>query len=145
MDREIAKGLAKVPVTSPNENPPPIRSTLRRGCPYNHPIVNSRIGLILAPTAIGLAGCAAAPTARPAPAGFAGDAGVHNADVDGRAKVSLDDIEPRVVLPPGKGTSVGNPPLEAVHLYAQAQIAILDRDRATAIDLMQKAVADDPL
>ncbi|HET6251284.1 MAG TPA: tetratricopeptide repeat protein [Tepidisphaeraceae bacterium] len=106
--------------------------------------MNSRIGLILATTAIGVAGCAAAPTARPAPTGLAGEAGVHNADVDARAKVSLDEIEPRAVLPPGKGTSVGTPPLEAVHLYAQAHEAILDHDRASAIDLMQKAVAADP-
>ena len=50
-----------------------------------------------------------------------------------------------MALPPGKGVSTGYPPLEAVRLYAESRAALLDHDRPAAIDLLQKAVAADPL
>ena len=47
-------------------------------------------------------------------------------------------------MPPGKGTSTGVPPIEAVRLYAQSHAALLDKDRAAAIELMEKSAALDP-
>ena len=109
--------------------------------------VKLRAAFILAAGAITLAGCAAAPTAAPSTTAAAArpevDAATRTPTT--RATMALDDIEPRAVLPLGKGSSAGEPPLEAVHLYAQAQAALLDRDRAAAVELLQKAVALDPL
>lgn len=107
--------------------------------------VKAKIRLILAAAVIGLIGCAAGRNvgvghkAPPDPAPEAG------ARPNAKAGMALDDIEPRVAMPPGTGSSIGQPPLAAVHLYAEARAAVLDRDRATAIDLLQQAVALDPL
>jgi tetratricopeptide (TPR) repeat protein len=66
--------------------------------------------------------------------------------VDVRAELPLDDVPPRPQLrrPAASADSDRPPPIEAVQLFAQARIAILDNERYTAINLLEKAVALDP-
>ena len=108
--------------------------------------MKEKIRLIIAAAGIGIVGCAAGPSTLPAtpkPGVQSIDAAPAKPDV--RAAMALDEIVPHVALPPGKGTSVGEPPVEAVRLYARAYAALADRDRGTAIDLFQQALALDPL
>lgn len=62
----------------------------------------------------------------------------------GKEGMSLEQIEPVPVLG-GPATRPDAPaPVEAVRLFAQARIAMLDGNRAAAIDLLEKAAALDP-
>jgi len=66
--------------------------------------------------------------------------------VDARAELPLDEVPPRPHLQPPAATEDSDrpPPIEAVQLFAQARIAILDNERYTAINLLEKAIALDP-
>jgi tetratricopeptide (TPR) repeat protein len=68
------------------------------------------------------------------------------APADSKASLSLNDIVPRPELPLPSSTDVdpASPPLEAVLLFAKARIALLDRRRTDASELLEKAVALDP-
>ncbi|WP_428939164.1 tetratricopeptide repeat protein [Fontivita pretiosa] len=64
-----------------------------------------------------------------------------------RAELSLDQILPVVTLPaPAASTRPADqpPPLEAIELFARARDALLQNQRYTAINLLEKAVKLDP-
>ena len=65
------------------------------------------------------------------------------AHANAREALTLDQIDSPPLLP-GPTTRPGSAPIEAVRLFAQARIALLDNDRTSAISLLQKAVALDP-
>ena len=58
--------------------------------------------------------------------------------------LSLDQIQPPVALIHPSTESSSPPPLEAVQLFAQARIAMLDGKQSDAIDLLRKAAVFDP-
>jgi len=64
--------------------------------------------------------------------------------VTGKEGMGLDEIEPVPVLGAAATRPARPAPVEAVRLFAQARIAMLDGNRAAAIDLLQKAAALDP-
>ncbi len=61
------------------------------------------------------------------------------------ALLSLDEIEPRPVLPTRRATTqpTTRPSLDAIQLYAQARAAQWEGDRARAVLLLERAVARD--
>ncbi len=62
-----------------------------------------------------------------------------------RAEIPLDQVPPRPSLASPASPSTSNPPpIEAVRDFAQARIAMLDNERYTAINLLERAVALDP-
>lgn len=61
------------------------------------------------------------------------------------ATLSLDQVEPKVQLTVSQTQATDErPPIKAVDLYAQARVALLNEDPASAQDLMEKAVSLDP-
>src|SRR6185312_5291847 len=60
----------------------------------------------------------------------------------GNENLTLDQIQPSPVLQPKVATTQGDAqaPVEAVRLFAQSRIAMLDGNRAGAINLLEKAV-----
>ena len=61
------------------------------------------------------------------------------------ALLPLDQIEPQPVLPkPTQATVDAKPSLEAIELYARARAAMLERQRRTAVSLLEKAIELDP-
>jgi predicted Zn-dependent protease len=57
----------------------------------------------------------------------------------------LEQVPPRPMLaPPPAAAGPASPPIEAVREFAQARVAMLDNERYTAINLLEKAVALDP-
>jgi tetratricopeptide (TPR) repeat protein len=111
----------------------------------------SALRSILALIAAVAAGCAA-PAARPTTQAVAPTArtrvtiaGPATAPSDSKARLSLDEIGPRLTLAAaGPSTAPANPPIEAVRLFAQARGARLDGRTYVAADLLRKAVALDP-
>jgi predicted Zn-dependent protease len=100
-----------------------------------------------------LTGCAAhpkdpAPPTTPSDPRAALDAPPPTAfAASGNEALTLDQIQPAPVLEPATAASTrrdGAAPVEAVRLFAQARIAMLDGNRAAATDLLQKAGALDP-
>jgi tetratricopeptide (TPR) repeat protein len=85
-----------------------------------------------------IAGCAvehhATPATRPAAVSSRSD----------KAFLELDQIQPRVELNKPADTSAKRPPIEALHLYAQAADALTTGRRFTAINLLQDALKLDP-
>lgn len=61
-----------------------------------------------------------------------------------KENLALEQIRPAPVLKTPSSQPAGLPAVEAVRLFAQARIAMLDGNRAAAIDDLQKAVALDP-
>jgi tetratricopeptide (TPR) repeat protein len=62
-----------------------------------------------------------------------------------RAELPLERVPPHPRLTkPSHDTSAPLPPIEAVRDFAQARIAMLDNERYTAINLLEKAAALDP-
>ena len=99
---------------------------------------------------LSLSGCAAQsapPTRQPvtSPAATVDPAPAQARDVtDPKAKLTLDEIEPRPGLPKGATqTQPTEPPLEAVRLYAKARIAMLDGKRLDASQLLEQAISLD--
>src|SRR5947209_19436894 len=67
----------------------------------------------------------------------------HATDLPDSAR-ALDDIEPRPVLPKSAPMVINpNPPVQALRSYAHARIALLDGNRAEAINDLEQAVALD--
>ncbi len=65
--------------------------------------------------------------------------------LDPLAMLSLDQIEPRPVLPSSQPTTgPALAPLDAVELYAKARDALIQNQRYTAINLLEKAIQLDP-
>src|SRR5690348_13945011 len=72
-------------------------------------------------------------------------AGPATAPSDAKARLSLDEIEPRGAFPTtGPSTAPTAPPVEAVRLFAQGRAARLDGRTYAAADLFRKAIALDP-
>lgn len=95
----------------------------------------------------GALGCAAhpkpAPSSQPVPTAMTAAPVKRPADI--RAELPLDEVPPRPRLAsPASAPASGPPPIEAVRDFAQARIAMLDNERYTAINLLEKAVALDP-
>jgi predicted Zn-dependent protease len=62
-----------------------------------------------------------------------------------RAEMPLEQVPPRPKLPtPSTQAGTTTPPVEAVQDFAQARVAMLDNERYTAINLLEKAVTLDP-
>lgn len=89
------------------------------------------LGLALFGLAIAGANAAGAPGTQPSLPS------IHSA-------VPLAQIDPATSALPPAVSPEGLPPLQAVHLYAQARQAMLDDDRPTATRLLQQATALDP-
>jgi tetratricopeptide (TPR) repeat protein len=67
--------------------------------------------------------------------------------LDPKAYLALDEIEPRPVLAPMATPTTSTytkPPLEALELYARARDALAANQRFTAVNLLEKAVRIDP-
>jgi tetratricopeptide (TPR) repeat protein len=85
----------------------------------------------------GLAGCA-----QKAPPMMAGSTATQPS---GRAWLTLDQIQPVLVLPPAAAVDPDSlPPLDAIELYARAQTELLDGHRLKAIPILERAAALDP-
>ncbi|HWE03474.1 MAG TPA: tetratricopeptide repeat protein [Tepidisphaeraceae bacterium] len=88
---------------------------------------------------VATARCGAQPRPEPSPATAAAPA-----SASAQATLSLDEIQPAVSFPNQPSRIDDEPPLESLHLYAQARIAWMDRDRSGAIGLLEQAAALDP-
>lgn len=98
-----------------------------------------------------LGGCAAqsatpsSPRANRPSASQAGASPAPAMSVDPKAKLTLDEIEPRPRLSTAApDTRPTEPPLEAVRLFARARLAMLDGNHGDANQLLEQAVALDP-
>lgn len=98
-----------------------------------------------------LGGCAAqsaTPSSSPATHPSSGQASAPPAQVianDPKAKLTLDEIEPRPSMPKtAPDTRPAEPPLEALRLFARARLASLDGNRGEAGHLLEQAVTLDP-
>jgi tetratricopeptide (TPR) repeat protein len=102
---------------------------------------------LLLAAATGALGCASHPTppamTQPGPVVIVPTAPLRPADL--RAEMPLDQVPPHPRLPAKlNDSSAPLPPIEAVQDFAQARIAMLDNERYTAINLLEKAAALDP-
>jgi hypothetical protein len=64
--------------------------------------------------------------------------------VDPQSELSLEEIEPRLVLPAPATRPSGEAPLEAIRVYAQARAALVDNQRFTALNLARAYQASNP-
>ena len=94
--------------------------------------------LALTPQPIAAAAPADAPTMQRESTGRAST----QPAIAGKASKALADLGP-LTLPAARPVGDEAPPIDAVRLYAQAYGAWLDRDRAAAISLLQKAITLD--
>jgi tetratricopeptide (TPR) repeat protein len=85
-------------------------------------------------------GCAT-PSRHALPAGGALSAG----EASRRASMALADIQPQPVLPTTRHSAPELPSSEALALFAQAQRELIDNQSYSAIQLLQKTIALDPL
>ena len=116
---------------------------------FEHATGHSRKLLLAA--AMGALGCAAHPSPRPpvsqpsSPVVIVPTPRPTPRPADIRAELPLDQVPPRPRLPKAThDVSAPLPPIEAVQDFAQARIAMLDNERYTAINLLEKAAALDP-
>ena len=97
---------------------------------------------------LGIAGCAGrpAPAARPAQHLTITDRNPTTAPADPKWGLTLEQIGPPLTWPTSRPSTQPSqkPPIEAVRLFAQARVALLDGRRYEATQLLQKAVALDP-
>ncbi len=106
-------------------------------------IMNRSLRLVVAGSVLAVVGCAAqhkqvvgAPATKQAVA--------TQRTIDPKAFLSLSEIGPKLPAPATQPTTESNPPLEAVLLYAKARGAILQNQRAQAINYLQQALDLDP-
>ena len=104
--------------------------------------MNKNLRLILICAILGMVGCASNPSASNV-RHIAGQTAATQ-PLDPRAELTIDQIEPAILLPAPTTAPSGPAPLAAIQLYAQARAKLIDNDRLTAITLLEKAGKIDP-
>src|SRR5262245_48704800 len=101
------------------------------------------VGLLLALIATGCASQSASSTREQMNQAVGG--GATTQPLDAQAKLTLEQIQPKPLLPAARKPATTAPaPLESIELYAHARDEILQNHTYTAINLLEKAITIDP-